>query len=67
MPRGKELMLRSGINEGLNVLRDRISQVRAPDLVPDVGGGPWRFTTRQFRTVAWHVAHQPFGVVAGKI
>ncbi|MGP3978305.1 hypothetical protein ACTWQF_30730 [Streptomyces sp. 8N114] len=27
---------------------------------------PWRLTTRQFRcTLAWHIAHQPFGVVAG--
>lgn len=27
---------------------------------------PWRFDTRQFRrTLAWHIAHQPFGVVAG--
>ncbi|MHB1850338.1 MAG: hypothetical protein ACYCVO_15310 [Acidimicrobiales bacterium] len=26
----------------------------------------WSFTTRQFRrTLAWHIAHQPFGVVAG--
>jgi hypothetical protein len=29
-------------------------------------GVPWAFETRQFRrTVAWHIAHQPFGVVAG--
>jgi hypothetical protein len=27
---------------------------------------PWMFNTRQFRrTLAWHIAHQPFGVVAG--
>lgn len=26
----------------------------------------WHLTTRQFRrTLAWHIAHQPFGVVAG--
>jgi hypothetical protein len=30
------------------------------------GGAPWAFNTRQFRrTLAWHIAHQPFGVVAG--
>jgi hypothetical protein len=30
------------------------------------GAGPWPFNTRQFRrTLAWHIAHQPFGVVAG--
>jgi hypothetical protein len=29
-------------------------------------GTPWAFNTRQFRrTLAWHIAHQPFGVVAG--
>ncbi len=29
-------------------------------------GVPWAFNTRQFRrTLAWHIAHQPFGVVAG--
>ena len=28
--------------------------------------GRWSFTTMQFRrTLAWHIAHQPFGVVAG--
>ena len=27
---------------------------------------PWELTTMQFRrTLAWHIAHQPFGVVAG--
>ena len=27
---------------------------------------PWELTTAQFRrTLAWHIAHQPFGVVAG--
>lgn len=30
------------------------------------GGMPWAFNTRQFRrSLAWHIAHQPFGVVAG--
>ncbi|MET8101509.1 hypothetical protein ABZV29_34435 [Streptomyces sp. NPDC005236] len=33
---------------------------------PDPAGVPWSFDTRQFRrTLAWHIAHQPFGVVAG--
>jgi hypothetical protein len=36
---------------------------------PDRGqpqGAPWAFNTRQFRqSLAWHIAHQPFGVVAG--
>jgi hypothetical protein len=34
--------------------------------IPDVAGDPWAFDARQFRrTLAWHIAHQPFGVVAG--
>jgi hypothetical protein len=34
--------------------------------IPDAGGGPWSFDARQFRrSLAWHIAHQPFGVVAG--
>lgn len=31
-------------------------------------GLPWAFDTRQFRrTLAWYIAHRPFGVVAGSI
>jgi hypothetical protein len=34
--------------------------------IPDDGGSPWSFDARQFRrSLAWHIAHQPFGVVAG--
>jgi hypothetical protein len=39
-----------------------------PEVVTEENGEgmPWAFTTVQFRrTVAWHIAHQPFGVVAG--
>ncbi|WP_414167367.1 hypothetical protein ACMATS_07370 [Streptoverticillium reticulum] len=40
-----------------------------PDAGADAGdpaGVPWAFDTRQFRrTLAWHIARQPFGVVAG--
>lgn len=33
---------------------------------PEPTALPWAFDTRQFRrTLAWHIAHQPFGVVAG--
>ncbi|WP_229868733.1 hypothetical protein [Streptomyces chryseus] len=33
---------------------------------PEPAGVPWSFDTRQFRrSLAWHIAHQPFGVVAG--
>ena len=34
--------------------------------IPDADGSPWAFDARQFRrSLAWHIAHQPFGVVAG--
>jgi hypothetical protein len=46
-----------------------------PGSIPDGDGGddtsgmapaPWHFSPSQFRrTLAWHIAHQPFGVVAG--
>lgn len=35
--------------------------------MPDVDGEPWRFTTRQFTNCRMAIAHQPFGVVAGRI
>jgi hypothetical protein len=38
------------------------------DPVPPVGDVPWRFATRQFRrTLAWHIAHRPGGVIAGAL
>ncbi|QSE81038.1 serine/threonine protein kinase [Rhodococcus koreensis] len=56
------------INYFLNRFRDHLALIRPHDPIPDIDGRPWRFTTRQFRrTVAWHIARQPFGVVAGKI
>jgi hypothetical protein len=36
--------------------------------VPPVGDAPWRFATRQFRrTLAWHIARRPGGVIAGAL
>ncbi|MFE7652506.1 hypothetical protein ACFU6M_06205 [Streptomyces bottropensis] len=56
------------INDLLNAFADRLAEVRPHDPIPLIDGKKWRFTTRQFRrTVAWHIAYQPFGVVAGKI
>lgn len=65
----------------LRVFRDHLDELfGTPDepYVPTVGTAsardasgaatalPWAFDTRQFRrTLAWHIAHQPFGVVAG--
>ena len=70
-PNGKE-HISAEIVRSLNSFRDHLNeQFGAPDspIVPlGPGGVPWRLTTRQFRrTVAWHIANRPFGVVAGKI
>ena len=38
------------------------------DDIPTVNGKDWRLTTRQFRrTLAWHIARQPGGSIAGAI
>ncbi|MEV5906334.1 hypothetical protein [Streptomyces sp. NPDC052127] len=38
------------------------------DVVPDVGGHPFRLTTRQFRrTLAWFIARRPGGAIAGAL
>ncbi|HLW01598.1 MAG TPA: hypothetical protein VKT82_23275 [Ktedonobacterales bacterium] len=55
----------------LNVFRDHINatqQHHDQPPIPDVEGVPWRLSSAQFRrTLAWHIANQPFGIVAGKI
>ncbi|GGM11397.1 hypothetical protein GCM10010129_64270 [Streptomyces fumigatiscleroticus] len=54
------------MNENLNKFRAHCTHIGFP--VPDVDGEPWNLTTRQFRrTVAWHIAHRPYGTVAGMI
>ncbi|MEU5093432.1 hypothetical protein [Streptomyces sp. NPDC020996] len=54
------------MNENLNKFRAHCTHIGFP--VPDVDGEPWQLTTRQFRrTVAWHIAHRPYGTVAGMI
>lgn len=36
--------------------------------IPNGPDGPWIFATSQFRrTIAWHIANRPFGVIAGMI
>lgn len=38
------------------------------DVIPDIAGAPWKFSTRQFRrTLAWHIARRPGGAIAGAI
>lgn len=57
------------INVRLAAFRDHINELfGTPDtaFLPADDDRQWEFTTRQFRrTLAWHIAHQPFGVVAG--
>ena len=56
----------------LNVYRDHLNALfgdaDAPAIPSGPAGEPWRITTRQFRrTIAWHIANRPFGVIAGMI
>jgi hypothetical protein len=57
------------VPSALNAFRDHINELfSTPEgpFVPLDDQKPWSFNTRQFRrTLAWHLAHQPFGVVAG--
>lgn len=70
-PNGKE-HISAEIVRSLNRFRDHLNQHFGTPDSPIVPVGPdgnhWRLTTRQFRrTVAWHIANRPFGLVAGKI
>ena len=56
----------------LNDFRDWINEYCArhnrADIIPAVNGRPWIFSTSQFRrTVAWFIARQPGGSIAGAI
>lgn len=61
--------LTSAITTRLGAFRDHVSSLFSSGgqpFVPDDGDQPWAFNSRQFRrTLAWHIGHQPFGVVAG--
>jgi hypothetical protein len=49
-------------------INDFCQKHRRPDGIPLVGGQRWRLTTRQFRrSLAWFIARQPGGVIAGSI
>lgn len=58
-----------GGKDGLFIPNDATTSDADTEDPPDDGddeGQPWAFNTRQFRrTLAWYIAHQPFGVVAG--
>ncbi len=55
----------------INEFREHLDRQFGADdrpAIPLVDGRPWAFNTRQFRrTVAWHIANRPFGVIAGKL
>jgi hypothetical protein len=67
---------KDGMNANMLTRLNRFA-VHVNDLFAPAGGeafipghgisqAPWELTTLQFRrTLAWHIAHQPFGVVAG--
>ena len=67
---------KDGMNANMLTRLNRFA-AHANDLLTPPGGEPfipgpgdgqaaWQLTTTQFRrTLAWHIAHQPFGVVAG--
>ena len=67
--RGGKKELMRGVPSRVNRFAAHCNQLwSAPGrpFIPDAGGGPWAFDARQFRrSLAWHIAHQPFGVVAG--
>ena len=56
-----------GINRYLNIFASHLEQVFGAELA-EPNTTRWRLTSRQFRrTMAWHIARRPFGLVAGKI
>lgn len=69
MNSGNRDELRGGTLALINDFRAHLDERSGEEpMIPHVGGGPWWFTSRQFRrTLAWHIANRPFGTVAGKI
>ncbi|MHB8295910.1 MAG: integrase [Acidimicrobiales bacterium] len=56
------------LNAFAALVNERYSHPGRQAIPPGEDGAPWHFTARQFRrTIAWHIANQPFGVVAGAI
>ena len=52
----------------VNWINTYCAQHHRDDTIPDVNGQPWRLLTRQFRrTLAWFIARQPGGTIAGAI
>lgn len=62
----------ANLSKRLRTYVQRINELAARSTrtppVPDVDGEPWPLQSRQFRrTLAWYIANQPFGIVAGAI
>lgn len=57
------------INKYINLFRDHVTTLfPSYPVPPGEDGTPWPFHTRQFRrTLARHIARQPFGVIAGML
>jgi integrase len=60
------------INRDLNQFIVHVNRAHSnganAQVVPDIDGRPWNLTSRQFRrTIAWHIANRPFGLIALKI
>ncbi|MFT6569821.1 MAG: hypothetical protein ACJAWY_001530 [Sphingomonas echinoides] len=55
-------------NEMVAMAPDEAGPITALYHIPDHDGEPWRWQTRQLRrTLAWYIASQPFGVIAGML
>lgn len=58
----------SGIKRLMQWVNDFCMTNRRDDGIPDVDGQPWKIQLRQFRrTLAWSIARQPGGSIAGAI
>ncbi|WP_341514533.1 hypothetical protein AAC389_29820 (plasmid) [Rhodococcus qingshengii] len=56
------------LNDLCNWINNYCAEHGRTDIVPTVNGAPWILSTRQFRrTLAWFIARQPGGAVAGAI
>lgn len=56
------------LNELCRWINDRCAALGLLDIISNVGGRPWRLSTRQFRrTLAWFIARHPGGAIAGAV
>jgi integrase len=60
-----------GVVRQLNDFQDHVNATQSREgvaAIPMHEARPWHFSTAQFRrTLAWHIANQPFGTVAGML